>query len=77
MAGCEKCWSDAYMRSFNDPTKGQAEHYTDLIKERKSNPCTREQQAGIDARVCPRCELRTIHQFTGECLSCGYKESNR
>jgi len=43
---CEKCWGDAYMRSLDDPYKDQAEHYTDLLNERKDNPCTPREQAG-------------------------------
>lgn len=39
MAACEKCWSDAYMRYLSNPDKSQSEHYSDLILERKDNPC--------------------------------------
>lgn len=52
MSACEKCWGDAYMRMrFVDPSKDQAEHYSDLIRERKDNPCTPEQQAGTDSEL--------------------------
>ncbi len=44
--GCEKCWGDAYTRTFIEPMKSQAEHYRDLIKERKDNPCSEKDQAG-------------------------------
>lgn len=43
---CEKCWGDAYLRSLSQPEKTQAEHYGDLLSERKDNPCTPEQQRG-------------------------------
>lgn len=37
---CEQCWSDAYNRHrFVDPSKSQADHYRDLLEERKDNPC--------------------------------------
>lgn len=31
---------------FENPSKTQAEHYYDLLEERKDHPCTPEQQAG-------------------------------
>ena len=44
---CEKCWNDAYMRArFYNPEKSQAEHYTDLLEERKDKPCTMDEQLG-------------------------------
>jgi len=43
---CEKCWGDAYMRHLNNPHKSQAEHYHDLLFERRDNPCTEEEQEG-------------------------------
>jgi hypothetical protein len=39
MAVCEKCWNDAFDRMHSDPSKSQAEHYHDLLEERKDNPC--------------------------------------
>ena len=45
MVGCEKCWGDAYMR-YRDKGGTQTDHYNDLIKERKDNPCTPKEQAG-------------------------------
>ncbi len=71
MASCEKCWSDAYMKNFSNG-KGQAENYSFLIEERKENPCTPEEQAGKDARTCPKCHRKTIHQIMSECIVCGY-----
>ena len=46
MSSCEKCWGDAYMRMLGSGSKDQAEHYHDLIEERKNNPCTPKEQAG-------------------------------
>lgn len=46
MTCCERCWSDAYLRMLSDPSKTQADHYCDLIEERKESPCTPEQQRG-------------------------------
>lgn len=46
MAACEKCWADAYRREQDHPMKSQAEHYHNLLQERKDNPCTAEEQAG-------------------------------
>ncbi len=44
MACCEKCWTDAYWRWHCDPEKTQAEHYADLLQERKDDPCTEYEQ---------------------------------
>ena len=38
---CEKCWGDAYMRSLCDG-RSQADHYAELLAERKDNPCGTE-----------------------------------
>lgn len=46
MTMCEKCWSDAYGRAMAHTSKTQTDHYCDLLRERKDNPCTPEQQAG-------------------------------
>jgi len=46
MASCEKCWGDAFMRTLEDCNKDQSEHYRDLLKERKDNPCSLKEQAG-------------------------------
>ena len=46
MAACEKCWSDAYMRTLAEPNKSQAAHYRDLLEERKDHPCTEDEQKG-------------------------------
>lgn len=73
MASCEKCWGDAYMRIYSNPSKSQSEHYGDLIHERKENQCTPEEQAGSDAKMCPKCERTAIHQIIGRCMNCGYE----
>ena len=71
MASCEKCWSDSYMRMSENPMMGQTEHYHELLKERKDNPCTLEEQAGTDAFICNSCNKKTVHQHTKRCLNCG------
>lgn len=43
---CEKCWEDAYFRHLDDPGKTQADHYSDLLQERKENPCGPEYESG-------------------------------
>lgn len=43
---CEKCWGDAYLRSLNDQSKSQPEHYLDLLLERQDNPCTPAEERG-------------------------------
>lgn len=45
MAACEKCWSDAYMRSLSNG-KPQTENYQALLQERKDKPCSKEEQTG-------------------------------
>lgn len=63
MSACEKCWRDAH--SSDDV----AARYSELIEERKANPCTPEEQAGPDGRWCAGCKGWTRHQYTGECMS--------
>ncbi len=69
MASCEKCWGEAYLKTYEDPMKSQTEHYNELIKV--SN-CTLEQQAGKDAEECPKCKRKIVHQIIGTCLKCDY-----
>jgi len=45
MAGCEKCWSDAGMRTALCGGS-QTDHYHDLLKERRNDPCSPEEQCG-------------------------------
>jgi len=66
MSSCEKCWRDAH----RGPQYSVAEEYSRLIDERKDTPCTPEEQAGPDAKVCPTCTRKTLHQYTGEPM-CG------
>ncbi len=65
MSACEKCWSDAHSGPYADVP----ENYARLMKERKKNPCTPEQQAGPDFGECGRCGRKTLHQYTGECMA--------
>ena len=46
MSACEKCWADAGARALAQPTKSQAEHYRDVLWERRDAPCTPEEQRG-------------------------------
>lgn len=64
MSACEKCWADA---------GGDSDEYRRLIEVRE--PCTPEQQAGLDASECPDCNRLAIHQHTGECMACTYVEN--
>mgnify|MGYP003405464791 len=74
MASCEKCWTDAYFRVFENPMKSQAQHYQDLIDEREDTPCSPEDQAGIDAGICSKCSKKTVHQHAKVCCNCGSNE---
>ncbi len=58
MASCERCWTLA---------GGNAEYYSYLIK---TNNCTPEEQAGPDAKECPKCKRKTMHQLCGICMVC-------
>lgn len=49
MAACEKCWADAFSRYIAQPYKSQAEHYQELLIERREKPCTPAQQKGPEA----------------------------
>ena len=42
---CEKCWSDAYMRSRMNG-KPQVDNYRELLEERKDKPCSEAEQKG-------------------------------
>ncbi|GJM43467.1 MAG: hypothetical protein DHS20C21_03090 [Gemmatimonadota bacterium] len=65
MPSCERCW--AMSRGHKDPE----EEYRRLLLV---NDCTSEQQAGPDAGLCLVCDNRTVHQHTGQCISCGWEE---
>jgi hypothetical protein len=73
MASCEKCWGDAFDRMITTG-KDQAEYYHDLIIERKDNPCTPEEQAGEDAKLCLECKRKTVHQYTHCCVNSDCKK---
>lgn len=50
MAACEKCWADAYTRMVADGGS-QVRHYHDILRERRGNPCSIEEQTahtGVD-----------------------------
>jgi len=64
MASCEKCWSDST----------SVENYHMLLKQRKDNPCTKEEQAGENAKTCPNCKRKTIHQYAKQCVICGFDD---
>ena len=57
MSACEKCWRDA---------GGNSILYKTLMASRN---CTPRQQAGPNAKVCPTCGKKTLHQHTGECMN--------
>jgi len=45
MSCCEKCWADAYRRSYGT-SKSQTDCYYELLEERKDNPCSPDEQSG-------------------------------
>lgn len=61
MPSCEKCWSDAYIRSIATG-KSQGECYLDLLEERKDNPCTPKEQAGDYWDEEKQCDKRVIER---------------
>ena len=61
MSACEKCWSDAYLKSLGS-RKSQAEWYSELLKERKDNPCNPREQAGQFWVEKKRCDKRNIEK---------------
>ena len=63
MPSCEKCWEDA---------GGNYEKYTQLIEERKDDPCSFEEQAGREAAICEKCNRKTVHQHAKVCIACGF-----
>ncbi len=46
MAACERCWHDAGLRQMHFGGD-RVMYYEELLRERKDNPCTPRQQAGI------------------------------
>jgi len=59
MASCEKCWGDAFNRSYGSG-KSQVECYHELLEERKNNPCTLEEQAGQWWDNDKQCDKRNL-----------------
>jgi len=60
---CEKCWSDAYMRMWGEPSKSQAEHYEDLIVERQDEKaCSIPEQHGPQCE-CPLCPNQSLEDL--------------
>lgn len=68
MASCEQCWKDAQGREMSDHSKSVADHYKDIMEERKDNQCPPELQAGDNAGYCTICKRKTIHQYTNQCM---------
>jgi hypothetical protein len=62
MPSCEKCWRDA---------GGNPLRYHLLLDQRD---CTPEEQAGEDAKICPKCKRKAIHQFSKICMNPDCKE---
>lgn len=61
---CEKCWADAFLRA--QLLGGhQADHYRDLLDERRDNPC-----AETTAESCPRCGGEVAQEYFGPCATC-------
>lgn len=50
------------MRMIGNSTKGQAEHYHDLLEERKDNPCTPKEQAGQFWDEEKQCDSREVKE---------------
>lgn len=48
--------------------ESQADAYEKLVA---AHPCSPEDQAGEDAKVCPACDRRTVHQYAHVCMACG------
>jgi len=57
MAGCERCWGDAFSRSYGTG-RSQAECYQEILLERKDNPCSPRDQAGQFWDEENQCDIR-------------------
>lgn len=70
MPNCEKCWGKAYTRS-RCTGRGQATCYSEILKEVEASGilCTPEEQAGVDAQLCKKCNRKSVHQVTGDCTN--------
>jgi hypothetical protein len=60
MATCENCWNRS---------GGQENIYMHLIEKHKNSPCTPEEQAGEGADICPKCNRKSMHQYTKTCMN--------
>ncbi len=70
MATCERCWERARARAA-ETGEDQVEAYRELVSR---SDCTPEQQAGREATRCPKCDTKTVHQHTKQCIACGWRE---
>ena len=61
MAGCEKCWWDAYKESLYRGGD-RVEIYHKLLEERKDNPCTPREQAGEYWDEEKQCDIRFVEE---------------
>lgn len=66
MSICEKCYKEATRRSHSDYSKTRHEHYLDILKERKDNPCTPKEQAGQYWDEELQCDIRKINNWEKE-----------
>ena len=71
MVSCERCLEMAQIAAHESGLE-QIEEYRRLVL---INDCTPEQQAGRYATLCPKCEAKTVHQYTHQCIACGWKEA--
>ena len=71
MPSCERCWEMSRLIASEMPVD-QVDEYERLVRV---NDCTPEQQAGRDAKTCPDCKTKTVHQHTRQCLVCGYDDT--
>jgi len=62
VASCEKCWWDAHIRVREGLAPDVATAYHQLLKERKDNPCTPQEQAGEFWNEEKQCDSRLTHQ---------------
>ena len=64
MGACEKCWRDAHNRFAANPTKGQADYYQELIRERDAagKTCTPQEQAGDFWDEKQQCDIRNARR---------------
>ena len=69
---CEKCWGDAYLRWMSDPAKSQAEHYADLLQERKNSLCTPEEEAGQEPAAPRQSIISDEIPYRGPCAASAF-----